>query len=150
MRHRVMRHALQAPAWVFITWVVGHLLLVGTDAAVVRSNMLTMVEVESKRLHAGFDLLLVVVLAVIVYVATRRRLGPEAIPVSVGSAAGATLLALVMAYYVRLSLLGRLPSWLGMRAYAYDVVVFCAIVSAVLLAMSLLFRGTTGGRPQTS
>src|SRR5688572_4521587 len=119
MNQPLLRHALQATACVFLTWAAVHLAFVASDAAATRSNMVTMVEVESKRLHAGLDLFLFVLLAPAVFVATRRTFGRRAIAVSFASAIGAALLAVAMGYYVRLALLGRLPKWLATREYAY-------------------------------
>lgn len=140
MSRATLKYTLLATAAVFVGWAVVHLTLVGTDSVVDRPHALTMVEVESKDLRLGLDLLAVAVLSTVCIVVAWRSLGRVAVGVGIVTGILATLLAIGLTYYTRYALLGRLPRWLSSDGYVYDGVAYSVGVTVVLVAASLAFK----------
>jgi hypothetical protein len=144
-RSQMFVEILGHTAWMFAVWAGGRIAL---DVYMRRDRffpdaMLTIptdVEIHSLSIRWGWDLALLVILAVIVATVQVRRRRPVFVPVIVSSTLTAAL-AIGMAYYPALTLSGRLSSpFTGVNRSLHESIAFAVVATVVVAALAMLLN----------
>jgi hypothetical protein len=139
---RTFREVVAHTAWMFGVWSS---IRVGLDAYA-RGNPriaesiwrnVTDVEIHSLQIRLGWDLAVLLLLAIIVVFVQLRRRRQIMVPVA-GSLLLSAMLAVSMVYYPALSLSGRVNSpFIGVNRSLHESIAFAAIATAILAAITV-------------